>query len=64
LSGTISPELTQAAINVAIAKKGKEVIEQQGEAAVQLIQSADVTSSPRQAVHSPPGIGSMIDIYI
>ena len=64
LTGTISPEMTQMAINVAIAQKGKELIEQQGEAAVELIQSANVINPPPQATHSPPGIGSLIDTYI
>ncbi|MBN2717246.1 MAG: putative motility protein [Deltaproteobacteria bacterium] len=59
----ISPELTGAAMDVAVMKKQKEMIEQQGQAALELIQSAE---APQQAarVASPPGLGSLIDVYI
>ena len=59
----ISPELTGAAMDVAVMKKQKEMIEQQGQAAVELIQSAEAAPPPAQ-VASAPGLGSLIDVYI
>ncbi|MBN2340104.1 MAG: putative motility protein [Deltaproteobacteria bacterium] len=60
----ISPELTGAAIDVAMMKKQKDMIEQQGEAAVELIQSSGNVAPPPAQMVSPPGIGSLIDVYI
>ena len=59
----ISPELTGAAIDVAVMKKHKELVEQQGQAAVELIQSAEAAQPPAR-VASSPGLGRMIDVYI
>jgi hypothetical protein len=58
----ISPEMTATAMDVAVMKKHKEVMEQQGEAAVQLIQSAE--APPPARVASPSGLGRLIDVYI
>lgn len=60
----IRPELTGAAIDVAVMKKQKDMIEMQGEAAVELIDAAATAAQPPAQIASPPGIGSLIDVYI
>lgn len=60
----ISPGLTGTAIDVAMMKKQKDVIEQQGDAALELIESAGTAAPPPARMASPPGIGSLIDVYI
>ena len=59
--GKLSPDLTQAAIDVAVARKGLDNMKEQGEAAVDLIDSAAVTApaTPRSA-----GKGTLIDVYM
>ena len=67
MSNTVSPQLTRAAIDVAVAKEGLDSIKQQGKASVELIESAgEAAQAARQEVarQSPPGIGSMIDFYV
>ena len=59
----ISPEITGAAIDVAMMKKQKEMVEQQGQAALELIQSAEPPAQPAR-VATAPGLGSLIDVYI
>ncbi len=59
--GKLSPDLTQAAIDVAVARKGLDNMKEQGEAAVDLIDAAAVTAPnvPRSA-----GKGTLIDVYM
>jgi hypothetical protein len=60
--GRLSPELAQAAIDVAVARKGLDNMKEQGEAAVELIDSAVVASPP--PVARSAGKGTLIDVYM
>ena len=67
MNNTISPQLTRAAIDVAVAKEGLDTLKQQGKAAVDLIESAGEAAQTARAApvrQSPPGVGSMIDFYV
>ncbi|MBN2530105.1 MAG: putative motility protein [Deltaproteobacteria bacterium] len=59
----ISPEMTATAMDVAVMKKQKDVMEQQGQAAVELIQSAQTAPEPVR-VAATHGLGRLIDVYI
>jgi len=59
--GKLSPELTQAAIDVAVARKGLDNMKEQGEAAVELIDSAAVAAPP---VARSAGKGTLVDVYM
>lgn len=59
----VSSEMTGTAMDVAVMKKQKDIMQQQGQAAVDLIESAEAPPAPVR-VASAPGLGSLIDTYI
>jgi hypothetical protein len=60
--GKVSPEMTRMAMDVAMTNKHKELIEQHGEAAVDLIESSQVDQ--QREIAALKGVGTLVDVYI
>ncbi len=62
--GNIEGEAFQQAVDVAVLRKGLDVAEMQGEAAVELIESAGDAAAPPPVMPKGLRMGQLIDVYI
>lgn len=63
--GALKGEALQQAVEVAVLRKGLDVQEAQGEAAVQLIEQAGAAAAPRRVrAGGHPDLGNLIDTYM
>ncbi|MCP4604067.1 MAG: putative motility protein [Proteobacteria bacterium] len=62
--GSLKGEAVQQAIDVAVLRKGLDVAEMQGEAAVELIENSGVDVAPPPVTPKSLHLGQLIDTYM